>query len=169
VRTAWIAALLRRELTTLRAELLAYDDEADLWRRQTGVANSAGNLALHVVGNLNHYVGARLGGTGYVRDREAEFTRTGVPRAEIVAAIDHTIPVVERTLAGIGDGDLDRPYPDRIAGCELVTGDFLTHLAVHLAYHLGQVDLHRRATTGGGAIPGAVAIGELASARRTDS
>ena len=78
-----LAAMLDRDLATLRREVEAYPDERDLWREIPGVANVGGSLVLHLTGNLQHYFGAQLTGTGYVRDRPAEFARRNVPRSEL--------------------------------------------------------------------------------------
>ena len=94
MKPAFIAGVLARELKTLRREVAAYPDELDLWRLAPGIRNSAGNLALHLTGNLQHFVGTRLGQSGFVRDRDAEFGRRDVPRAELLRSIDETISVV---------------------------------------------------------------------------
>jgi len=83
-----LAALLDRDLRALRRELEAYPDERQIWQQVPGLPNTAGTLALHLAGNLQHYIGAQFGGTGYVRDRDAEFARRGVSRAELVAEIE---------------------------------------------------------------------------------
>ena len=160
-----LAALLDRDLRTLQRELEAYPDERQIWQRVPGLANSAGTLALHLAGNLQHYVGARLGGTGYVRDRDAEFARRDVPRVELIAGIERARAAVAAGLGAVSVEDLAAEYPELIAGCRIRTGDFMVHTAVHLAYHLGQVDSHRRMVTGNGEGVGAVKPGELGSAR----
>ncbi len=73
-------SIIKRELLKLRTEIESYQDESNLWRIEKNIANSAGNLCLHLVGNLNAYIGATLGQTGYVRDRDAEFTLKNIPR-----------------------------------------------------------------------------------------
>ena len=161
---ASIAAIIERELRTLRAQLEAYGDERDLWLLAPGIANPPGALAAHLVGNLQYYVGARLGGTGDVRDRPAEFARRDRTRADLIAAIEETRAIVRATLASLPEPELDREFPEVVGGVHLVTGDFLIHLTGHLAYHLGQIDSHRRLLTGGAAIR-AVPIPELSSAR----
>lgn len=159
-----IGAMIIRELTSLKAELEAYSVEADIWRVVPGISNSAGNLALHLAGNLQHFIGAVLGGSGYVRNRDAEFSSRGVPRGELTGLIDTTIAVVDRTLKGLEDATLAAEYPEPVARMRLNTQDFLTHLAGHLAYHLGQVDYHRRMVTASGVTVGAVSPGKLWSA-----
>ncbi len=153
-----LRAVFLRDLASLRLELEAYPDEAQLWATPAGVSNSAGTLALHCAGNLQHFIGACLGETGYVRDRDGEFGRRGVPRAELVAGLDAAAQVVERVLSGIDSAGLDEDFPVDFTGRTIPTGRFLLHLATHLAYHLGQVDYHRRAVTGQGALAGVVGI-----------
>jgi uncharacterized damage-inducible protein DinB len=162
---ATVASILARDLAALRRELEAYPDERDLWATPPGVPNSAGTLALHLAGNLRHYVGAVLGGDGYVRDRDAEFARRDVPRAELAAGIAEAEAAVRRTLAALPDARLAEEFPQPVGERRIVTADYLVHLAAHLAYHLGQVDYHRRLVTGDGRGVGAVSPRELASAR----
>ena len=161
-----LAAMLDRDLRTLRRELEAYPDERQIWQQVPGLSNTAGTLALHLAGNLQHYVGARWGGTGYVRDRDAEFARREVPRAELIAGIERARAAVAAGLGAVGADELDAEYPELIWGCRSRTGDFLVHTAVHLAYHLGQVDAHRRVVTGNAEGVGAVKPTELGSARK---
>jgi hypothetical protein len=139
-----LRATLLADTKALRAELEGYADEAYLWKTVPGLANPAGNLALHLAGNLQHFIGAVLGGSGYVRDREAEFTRRGVPRAEILREIDTALAVVFRTLEDLPPARWDEEYPLAIDGTRVTTGFFLVRLCRHLAYHLGQINYHRR-------------------------
>src|SRR5712692_10019015 len=162
--TTWIAAILRRDLGALRREIEAYADERDIWRVAPGISNCAGTLALHLAGNIQFFVGAVLGGTGYVRDRDAEFSRRDVPRAELLREVDAAIATVA-LLSRVSDADLAKAFPQPVAGVTLATGDFLLHLAAHFTYHLGQVDYHRRLLTGQAAQIRAVLPTELASAQ----
>ena len=156
-----IQHILTRELLALRRGIEAYPDDASVWRPMPGIANVGGTLALHIAGNLQHFVGAVLGGTGYVRDRDAEFARRDVSRDEILREIDAAIAAVERGLQSIGDDALPRTYPEKVAGRDVVTADYLVHLASHLSYHLGQLDYHRRIVTGDGRTVNAVAAKDL--------
>jgi hypothetical protein len=79
-----LSILLLRELATFERELALFPDDQTIWRTAPGMGNPAGNLALHVAGNLQHYVGAVLGGTGYERRREAEFSRRSGTRGDLV-------------------------------------------------------------------------------------
>jgi uncharacterized damage-inducible protein DinB len=159
-----IAGMLTRELRALRRELEAYENEGDIWRLAPPIANSAGTLALHLAGNLRHYVGAQWGGTGYVRDRDAEFRDRGISRRELLSRVDAAIGEVEQALSGVTDAQLAAPFPEPIARMTVNSGEFLIHLAAHAAYHLGQVDYHRRLLTGSTATVGAVSPAELRSA-----
>lgn len=159
-----LAAIYARELATLRMEVEAYASEPDLWRTVPGITNPGGNLALHLAGNLQHFVGNILGGSGYRRNRDAEFGDKSVPRAVILEQIDEAIRVVPKTIAGLGREVLDAEYPEAVAGVRLNTGDFLIHLAAHLNYHLGQLDYHRRIVTGGAPMGGTVSPTRLWSA-----
>jgi hypothetical protein len=141
-----IATILDRDLRALRRELEAYPNEGDLWARVPGVPNVAGTLALHLAGNLQYYIGAVLGGSGYVRDRPAEFARRDVPRSELLREIEAARTAIARALGGAVD--VDGEFPETIAGKRVRTGDYLIHLATHFAYHLGQLDYHRRIVTG---------------------
>lgn len=157
-----LSRLLARELATLRDELLAYPDERAIWTLPAGLPNSAGTLALHLAGNLRWFIGAQLGATGYVRDRDAEFARHDVPRAELIAGVEAAADEVTRTLASLDAAALEAPYPLEVGGLRLATGRFLLHLEAHFAYHLGQLDYHRRAVTGINTSVGAVSLAALA-------
>lgn len=163
-----LAALFRRDLATLTREIEAYPDEAAIWVVAPGITNSGGMLVRHLAGNLQHFIGAVLGGSGYRRDREAEFGAPPWPRAALLAEVGRTDAIVATTLERLDPARLDAPYPELVLQQRLMTGDFLTHLAVHLAFHVGQVDYHRRLVTGHGASVGPTAIPALASARPAD-
>lgn len=144
----WIARLVDRELEAFERELALFPDDAAVWRVAPGVTNAAGTLVLHCCGNLQHFVGHVLGGTAYVRDRDAEFSRTGVPRDALIAELRATRSVVRDVLAGVTDAQLGAPYGEAVGGVTITTGLFLTHLVAHLAFHLGQAGYLRRVTTG---------------------
>ncbi len=157
----WLEALLVRELDALERELDLFPDDASVWGVVPGVTNGAGTLALHLCGNLQHYVGAVLGGTGYVRDREREFARRGVPRAELAAEIRRTAAVVRTVLPGVAPDRLAQEYPEAVGGVRLPTGLFLLHVASHFAHHLGQIGYLRRALTGDNRSSGALSLKAL--------
>jgi uncharacterized protein DUF664 len=162
---AGVAAILDRDLRTLRRELEAYPDERQIWQEVPGLPNTAGTLALHLAGNLQHYVGARWAGTGYVRNRDAEFARRGVSRSELVAEVERARAVVAAALPRVPAEALGQDYPELIAESHIRTDEYLVHLCAHFTYHLGQLDAHRRIVTGASAGVGAVRPAELGSAR----
>lgn len=157
-----LCLLLRRDLACFAREIEAFPDDATLWRTLPGIANSAGNLALHVAGNLSHFIGAVLGHTGYVRHREAEFAQRAGSRAEVSARLEAAAGAVEAGLRALAEADLAAPYPQAIGGHQPPTGRFLLHLATHTAFHLGQAGYLRRALTGTPGATGGMAIAELA-------
>jgi hypothetical protein len=163
--TSAIGSILSRDLDALRREVEAYPEGDGLWRTLPGVANSGGTLALHLAGNLQHYLGAHLAGTGYVRDRPAEFARRDVPRADLLREIEAARAAVTTALARLSPAQLTAEYPEAIAGAKVTTGEYLVHLTTHFTYHLGQLDYHRRMVTGSSAVVGAVRPTELSSAR----
>jgi len=142
--TNTLIALFERDLNALKRELLAYNDEKNIWKIESEIANSAGNLALHLLGNLNAYIGAQIGKTGYVRNRPLEFSAQFVPRERIIRDIDDTVEVVKTALISLNQIDYEADYPVLVFEKKTSTEYFLTHLAVHLGYHLGQVNYHRR-------------------------
>ena len=150
-----------RDLRALAEELKAYEDEEAIWLAPPGVPNSPGTLALHLAGNLRSFIGAHLGGTGYVRDREWEFAAHDVSRDELLGEIEEAIAAVDKGLTAISDEDLEQDFPVSFKDRTLSTGLFLTHLVAHFAYHLGQVDYHRRLVTGQTDGVGAISIPAL--------
>ena len=139
--------LFTRDLNKLKSEIEQYTDEANLWLVDGEIPNSGGNLTLHLVGNLKHFVGTVLGGSGYVRERDLEFSTKGMPRVELLQMIDETIADVAAGLDKVTPEQLAAEYPivvfaDRTE--PMTTEWFLMHLATHLGYHLGQINYHRR-------------------------
>ena len=160
-----VAALFDRDLRALAREVEAYADERDLWRLPPGVSNSAGTLALHLAGNVQHYLGHHFGGTGYRRDRPAEFAERGVPRTELLRRIEAARGAVQAAAARAGDEQLAGDFPEVVGGVRVNAGEYLMHLLTHFAYHLGQIDYHRRLVTGEARGIDAVRVAELGSAR----
>jgi len=160
------AGLFARELRALRREIAAFPDDESLRALPEGVANSAGTLARHTVGNLRHFIGGRLGGSGYVRDRAAEFAHGDDGREELLALIDTGAEEVLQALAGLDPARLSADFPDPVAGHHLGTEEFLMHLLVHSGYHLGQLNYLRRIVTGSNTPVDAMAIAEIPGARR---
>jgi len=136
--------LFTRDLNKLKSEIELYRNEKNIWRTDEGIANSAGNLCLHLIGNLNAYIGAELGNTGYIRQRDLEFSLKDIPRQELARRIEDTILVVNQSLEKITDMDLEQEYPVMVFDHKMSTEYFLVHLSSHFTYHLGQVNYHRR-------------------------
>ena len=157
-------AILVRDLRALRREVEAYPDDAPVWAVPDGIANSCGTLVLHLAGNLRTYVGKELGGVPYERDRPREFSARNLPRAELLRDIDATIAAVDTAMAAVTVESLAAPFPVAIGAVTVNTQDFLVHVAVHLGYHLGQVDYHRRLVTKSPTTVATMAPGELVSA-----
>ena len=136
--------IFKRDLEKLKQEIASYRDESNLWKVDKGIANSSGNLCLHLVGNLNAYIGAEIGKTGYVRNRDLEFSMKSIPQIQLVKMIENTIGLVEEGLSKLNANDLEKEYPLLVFNEKTSTGYFLIHLTVHLGYHLGQINYHRR-------------------------
>jgi len=139
----YLAELFERDLVKLRDEIKNFKDEKNIWKNTAGVTNSAGTLVLHLLGNLNFTIGTQIGGTGYIRNREQEFSLTGVPREKLIADIESTIEVVKTSLTGINQAKLDEIYQLEMFG-KKSTSWYLTMFYGHLNYHLGQVNYLRR-------------------------
>ncbi|WP_445955922.1 DinB family protein [Yeosuana sp.] len=139
-----LTKLFVRDLNKLKVEIELYNNEKNLWVLDKTILNSAGNLCLHLVGNLNHYIGSVLGKTDYMRQRDLEFSLKDIPRKELIKMVDDTIIMVEKTLKKVSNEELDKDYPLIVFKETMTTEYFLVHLATHLAYHLGQINYHRR-------------------------
>jgi uncharacterized protein DUF664 len=166
VLSDYLVGVIVRDLKAVGREVEAYPDDASLWRVAPGVTNSGGTLALHLCGNVQHFFGAILGGSGYVRDRAGEFSRRDVPRAEILKDVAAAVAAAERGLARLSAASGDADFPEKIAGHTVGTGEWLVHLVSHLGYHLGQLDYHRRLVTGRGETARTMSVPELRTARQ---
>ncbi|MCB9496222.1 MAG: DUF1572 family protein [Fibrobacteria bacterium] len=139
-----LRALLLRDLDAFSREIAAFPDDTSPWERVPGFPNSAGNLALHVAGNLLHFIGSQLGGTDYHRDRDLEFRRDSGTRGEILEDLGKARSIVDTILPRLDEQKIQAPYPLPFEGQTLTTGAFLLRLGVHLGYHLGQASVIRR-------------------------
>jgi uncharacterized damage-inducible protein DinB len=146
--TAEITAVLLRDLDGFRREILLFPDDESPWMTQPGVANSAGNLALHIAGNIRHFIGSNLGGIPYSRDRDDEFGRREGTRDMLVAELDRALEVVKAVMPALSPSQLDEPFPGATTPVPVTTRKFLFHLATHVAFHLGQAGYLRRIVTG---------------------
>ncbi|WP_029277379.1 DinB family protein [Pedobacter borealis] len=142
--TETLKTLFNRDLNKLKSEISSYKNGANLWIIDKEIANSAGNLCLHLIGNLNTYIGATLGGSNYIRNRELEFSLKDIPKQQLINMIEATLTVVNETLDKITEEQLNSEYPTLVFQKKTSTEFFLVHLTTHLAYHLGQINYHRR-------------------------
>jgi hypothetical protein len=148
-----LAALFRRDLTRLIQELTAFPEDAMLWRIVPGIANSAGNLTLHLEGNLREFIGRQLGGVAYQRQRPLEFSSSGITTAELSARIESVRELVPPVIAALSLAQCAATYPENVYGAPMSTGQFVLSLYGHLSYHLGQIDYLRRVLSAGSAVP----------------
>ena len=142
--TPILIQLLEKDLNKLSEEINLYTDEESMWKVKEGIKNSAGNLVLHITGNLQHYIGAVLGESGYIRNRNAEFALKNISRVKLLERIEDTKVVVRDTLEQISKKEMEKLYPQQVLDEPVSTEHFLIHLVSHLNYHLGQINYHRR-------------------------
>ena len=142
--TDTLIELFERDHQKLKTEIELYKDEDNMWIVKEGIGNSAGNLCLHLIGNLSHFIGAMLGNTGYVRHREDEFSLKNIPRQDLITNIDNCRLIVKNTLVKLTAADLEKEFPQNVFDKSINTVMMLMHLATHLTYHLGQINYHRR-------------------------
>lgn len=143
-----INSLFERDLDRIINELQLYKNEENIWLIEKNISNSAGNLALHIFGNLNNYIGKEIGRTNYVRDRELEFSQKNVPIQTLIDMLNETKNVIINSLLVLNEQDLQKEYPVRIFSEPSSIEYILIHLTSHLAYHLGQINYHRRLIDG---------------------
>ena len=142
--TQILRSIFKRDLELLSTEIAMYQNEEKLWHIEGNIANSSGNLCLHLVGNLNHFIGAVLDNTGYVRQRDLEFSSKDIPKSVLLEMIKSTADMIEHTFSTLSDEQLEVEYPIVVFAEKMTTAYFLVHLATHLTYHLGQINYHRR-------------------------
>jgi hypothetical protein len=146
--SGWLIESMESDLNKLKNEINLYKDEKDLWVVKGEILNSAGNLCLHLLGNLNHFVGHLIGGTGFQRNRDLEFSDKNVSRAELNDRIDALIEVIKKSLPKLNGNDMTKTFPDKISGKIREYGFALLHISNHFNYHLGQINYHRRLIAG---------------------
>ncbi|MEI6524064.1 MAG: DUF1572 family protein [Bacteroidota bacterium] len=133
-----------RDLNKLKEEIQLYKNENDLWKVESEIQNSAGTLALHLIGNLKHFIGAQIGFTGYVRNRDREFSDRNISREKLVFEVEEAISIVKTVLPTIKDEDFSKEFPLEMYGAKRNTGYIILSLSTHFCYHLGQINYHRR-------------------------
>jgi uncharacterized damage-inducible protein DinB len=156
-----LRAILVRDLRALGREVTAYPSDTALWQAVPGITNTGGTLTLHLVGNIQHFIGTVLGGGAYKRDRDAEFNRRDATRAELAGEVERAIAAVESAMPRVTTAQLAAEYPVEVGGRRLPTSRFLAHLSSHFAYHLGQVDYHRRVVAPASGTAGTMSLTEL--------
>ena len=139
-----LAELYKRDLEKLKKEIESYTNENDIWKIDEGILNSGGNLCLHLIGNLKHFVGRLLGNTSYERQRDKEFSDKNIPQKDLLNAIDETIQIVVNTIQNITNDEMSNVFPVAVFGEGKTTEFILLSLYGHLDYHLGQINYHRR-------------------------
>ncbi len=136
--------LFKQELEKLKNEIQLYNDEQNIWIRDKQISNSSGNLCLHLLGNLKHFIGHVLGKTGYIRQRELEFILEDISKKDLINDILKTMEIVDSTLEKLTTKELQNDYPiakfDKNQSIEFL----LIHSLIHFDYHLGQINYHRR-------------------------
>lgn len=142
--TETLKSLFKRDLKRLISEIEQYINEDDIWKIKGQINNSAGNLCLHIVGNLNTYIGKELGETGYIRNRDLEFSLKNVSRQELIHKIENTIATINETMDNFDESLLETEYPVLVFDHKTSIAYLLVHLTTHLTYHLGQINYHRR-------------------------
>lgn len=150
-----LAALYSRDLSRLIRQIEAFPNDEALWQTLPGITNTAGNLALHLEGNLREYIGRQLGHMAYSRNRPTEFAAKGLGREELVNRIEDLRRSIQSVIASLSAETMEAQYPEVVLEKPLSTNAFLIHLYGHLNWHLGQIDSLRRALTGAGAIKAA--------------
>lgn len=138
--------LLERDISKMQSEIEAYSTEELLWITSGTIKNPGGNLCLHIIGSLNHFIGTVLGNTGYVRHYDEEFLEKGISKEELLTELEKSKIIVRNTLASLTDDDLRKIFPKKWLENDVPVYWFLTHLLSHLNYHLGQINYHRRMT-----------------------
>jgi len=160
--SADFARSLVRELEGFKREIAQFPDDETVWKTVPGIANSAANLALHLAGNLQYFIGSVLGSTGYIRNRDAEFGRRSGSRNEIYRELDAAIAVVRRVLPSLPAETLAGEFPEVVMGTRFRTSTFLVHLCAHAGFHLGQAGYLRRVVTGYATSTGPIPLGPMA-------
>lgn len=136
--------LFIRYIDQIKNEISAYKDEADIWKSLGSIKNSAGTLTLHMCGNLQHFVGAIIGNRGYIRNRDEEFNRRNVSRNDMLAELEITKNVIEAEFNNLEDNKLNDKFPPTHFGEDITYNYALARLISHFAYHVGQINYHRR-------------------------
>jgi hypothetical protein len=139
-----LANFYERDIRKLIEEVNLFKNEEDLWKIAGNVKNSCGNLVLHIIGGLNYFIGSTLAQTGYVRNRDEEFTKKGVERKKLVTQLEELIPMINKTLNALTEEQMQADYAIFFDEPNTSYSYVLVQLLLHLNYHLGQVNYLRR-------------------------
>lgn len=140
-----ISSFYHKGLEQLKHELQAYPDTEVIWKVAPGTTNSAGTLFLHLIGNLQHFVIKGLANTDFVRDRESEFSTKDTPKEEILEDLNTLEKELRSALELLKDEDLLNTFPIAWRDGKMLSTHFmLIQMNIHLTYHLGQINYHRR-------------------------
>ena len=139
-----LATFYERDIRKLIEEVNLFSNEDNLWRTHGSVKNTSGNLVLHITGGLNYLVGTQLAQTGYVRNRDQEFTSKGVKKEYLIAGLEELIPMINKTLNAFTQEDMEAEYPLIFDDMKVSNSYVLLQLLLHLNYHLGQINYLRR-------------------------
>lgn len=142
--TPVLITLFEQNLSKLTEEISQYPDDSSLWVVKEGIKNSGGNLCLHLTGSLQHFIGNVIGDSGYIRNRDAEFTLKNISKHKLLNEIENTKVAVKDALEQTSKNELAKNYPLPLNGETVTTEFFLLHMLAHLNYHIGQINYHRR-------------------------
>ena len=136
--------LFIKNLNRLKEEISSYKNESDIWKLAGGISNTPGNLCLHLCGNLQHYIGALIGKSGYVRNRDAEFSKKNASLHDLLLEINITEEIITSVFDALDEKDLTKTFPDKTFGENSSNANAILQCEVHFTYHLGQINYHRR-------------------------
>ncbi|WP_291721661.1 DinB family protein [Bernardetia sp.] len=139
-----IRSLFERDIQKVKVEIESYKNEENMWKLDGEILNSAGNLCLHLIGNLNHFIGEGIGKTGYVRQRELEFSQKNISKKELSEKLDEVTKIVDASINSLTEEELHVETTIPKFTEKQTTAFLLLHLHAHLNYHLGQINYHRR-------------------------
>jgi uncharacterized damage-inducible protein DinB len=110
----------------------------EIWARPNEQTVGAGNLVLHLAGNVRQYVIATLGGVPDVRERQAEFDATGpMPAPDLLGRLEKTMAEASGVIGRLDPPALLRTY--RVQGSVESGLSILVHVVEHFSYHTGQI------------------------------
>lgn len=144
MKTKELSNLFEKGFEGLKHEIALYRKEEDLWITCCNVNNSAGNLAIHICGSINHFVNHGIGNTPYKRDRNVEFSQKDLSQKQILQTIEKTKANTLKTIKNINPKKLEENFPLESPFGEISSSAAIVILLGHLQYHLGQISYHRR-------------------------